>query len=66
MSGEIGRVIAFLFLTSAIGLLEIAAARALARAIREAREDWRVWRFRRQVRAYEADRLGDRARRGER
>jgi hypothetical protein len=66
MREELPRFLAFLFLASAIGLLEIAAARALARAIREAREDWRVWRFRRQVRAYEAERLDDRVRRGDR
>jgi hypothetical protein len=66
MREELPRFLAFLFVSSAIGLLEIAAARALARAIREAREDWRVWRFRRQVRAYEADRLDDRVRRGDR
>lgn len=66
MSSEIGRVLAFLFVSSAIGLLEIAAFRALARALREAREDWQAWRFRRKIRTYEAERLGEQVRRGDR
>lgn len=62
MREELPRVIAFLFVSSAIGLMEIAAFRALARALREAREDWRAWRAKRRrardvqvLQAYEAE-----------
>lgn len=70
MAGEMGRVLGFLFLASVIGLLEIAAVRALARAVREAAEDIRAWRERRAdrraLRPYEAEfEQDERARRGE-
>ncbi|MEU4577475.1 hypothetical protein [Nonomuraea sp. NPDC023979] len=69
MREELPRMIAFLFVSSAIGLLEIAMAKAFARAVREAREDFTVWRFRRKVRAHEAKSAADldeQSRRGER
>ncbi|MDX3109709.1 hypothetical protein [Nonomuraea angiospora] len=56
---ELPRVLAFLFLASVVGLLEIAAARAFRRAFRELREDIHAWRERRAdrrtLRAYEAE-----------
>ena len=59
---EIGRGLAFLFLCSVIGLLEIAAAKAFARAFREARAGLQAWwerrRDRRALRAYEPEVAG--------
>lgn len=59
MTGEIGRVLAFLFMCGVVGMLELAAVRAFARAFRAARRDIRAWRERRAdrraLRAYEAE-----------
>lgn len=69
---ELGRVLAFLFMCGVLGLIEVAAGRALARAYRAARRDLRAWRERRRdertLRPYEADfaHLDQQARRGER
>ncbi|MGP4093010.1 hypothetical protein [Nonomuraea sp. KM90] len=56
---EIGRVLAFLFMCGVLGLIEVAACKALARAVRELRADVRRWRRhradKRTLRDYEAE-----------